>query len=34
MGTQATASTKGYILQDYFGIYFFFENENYKKLIE
>lgn len=32
MGTQATASTKGYTLQDYFGIYFFFENENYKKI--
>ena len=32
MGTQATASTKGYTLQDYFGIYFFFEKENYKKI--
>ena len=33
MGTQATASTKGYTLQDYFGIYFFFEKENYKKIV-
>ncbi|MGL5581683.1 MAG: dsDNA nuclease domain-containing protein [Cetobacterium sp.] len=30
--TQATASSKGYLLQDYFGIYFFFEEDNYKKI--
>ena len=29
---QATASAKGYILQGYFGIYFFFKNKNYINL--
>ncbi|WP_130889830.1 hypothetical protein [Fusobacterium ulcerans] len=29
---QATASAKGYILQSYFGIYFFFKDENYKEI--
>lgn len=29
---QATASSKGYILQGYFGIFFFFENKNYKNI--
>lgn len=29
---QATASAKGYLLQSYFGIYFFFRDENYKEI--
>lgn len=30
--TQATAQLKGYLMQEYHGIYFFFHNENYKKI--
>ena len=29
---QATPSYKGYILQGYFGVYFFFKNKNYKEI--
>lgn len=29
---QATSSAKGYILQGYFGIYFFFKNKNYENI--
>lgn len=29
---QATASYKGYILQGYFGVYFFFKDKNYKEI--
>lgn len=30
--SQATAQLKGYLMQEYHGIYFFFHNENYKKI--
>lgn len=31
-GTQATSSAKGYLFQSYFGIFFVFEGQNYKKI--